>query len=95
MVSASAEFKRDLICESEKAGLDRARAEATPVGRPGFGKNTIERIRRLRQEGMSVRTIARNAQLSVGVVSNTRSRLANAGVRLSLVSLPAWPPAWP
>jgi DNA invertase Pin-like site-specific DNA recombinase len=45
MVSAFAEFERDLIGERVKAGLDRARAEGIALGRPRIDRNARTQIR--------------------------------------------------
>jgi DNA invertase Pin-like site-specific DNA recombinase len=68
MVSAFAEFERDLIRERVKAGLERARAEGTKLGRPPLDKDTIKELRRMRQSGISLRRIAKDKDLSIGVV---------------------------
>lgn len=74
MVSAFAEFERDLIRERVVAGLDRARAEGTRLGRPSLDLATIQRIKELRQKrGLSLRSIANELNLSVGVVSKYTS----------------------
>jgi DNA invertase Pin-like site-specific DNA recombinase len=69
VISAFAEFERDLIRERVRAGLDRARAEGTRLGRPGLDKTTIAGITELKRSGLSVRAIARKLGLSAGVVS--------------------------
>jgi DNA invertase Pin-like site-specific DNA recombinase len=69
MVSAFAEFERDLIRERVKAGLDRARADGTVLGRPAVDAELVVKLRHLRCEGKSMRTIAKETGLSVGVVS--------------------------
>jgi DNA invertase Pin-like site-specific DNA recombinase len=73
MVSAFAEFERDLIRERVIAGLDRARAEGTRLGRPGVSAVAIMELRKMRRSGMSVRAIAKQAGLSIGVVSKYTS----------------------
>ena len=35
VISAVAEFERDLLIERTQAGLSRAKAEGKPLGRPG------------------------------------------------------------
>jgi len=66
---AFAEFERDIIRERVKAGLDRARAEGTTLGRPGLERHTVTRMRKLRGSGKGVREIARQLDVSPGVVS--------------------------
>lgn len=48
MVSAFAEFERDLIRERVKAGLDRAREEGTKHGRPAIDDATIAELNKAR-----------------------------------------------
>lgn len=69
VISAFAEFERDLIRERVRAGLDRARAEGTRLGRPGITPVAKKEIRKMRRSGMSVRMIAEKTGLSVGVIS--------------------------
>lgn len=70
MVSAFAEFERDLIRERVKAGLDRAREEGTKLGRPAIDDATISELNKARYKlKWSVRKIANETGLSVGVVS--------------------------
>jgi len=75
MVSAFAEFERDLIRERVKAGLDRARADGTKLGRPAIDDQTIEELNKARYKlKWSVRKIANETGLSVGVVSKYTKR---------------------
>jgi DNA invertase Pin-like site-specific DNA recombinase len=69
MVSAFAEFERDLIRERVKAGLDRAREEGIALGRPPLDTDLIARLRKMRHQGKSIRSIAEQTGLSVGVIS--------------------------
>ena len=68
MVSAFAEFERDIIRERVLAGLDRARAEGIPLGRPGLERRTVTRMQKLRKAGKGVREIARKLDVSPAVV---------------------------
>lgn len=69
MVSAFAEFERDLIRQRVRAGLDRARAEGTRLGRPTITPEAIKKLRTMRCSGLSIRSIAKKTGLSVGVIS--------------------------
>ncbi len=69
MVSAFAEFERDILRERVMAGLARARAEGVELGRPSLPKETIAEIRRLRRAGKSVRAIAQELEVSRSVVA--------------------------
>ena len=48
-----AEFESALISERVTAGMERARAEGKPVGRPPVDLNAIEQMRALRRQGRS------------------------------------------
>jgi putative DNA-invertase from lambdoid prophage Rac len=67
MMAAFAEFERELIRERVKAGLERVKADGQELGRPRvvFDK---EKVRKLRQQGKSIRHIATTLKLSHGVV---------------------------
>ena len=68
MVSAFAEFERDLIRERVCAGLAQARADGTRLGRPPVNEETIAEIRRLRKR-YGVRETARQLDVSTYVVA--------------------------
>lgn len=76
IIGAMAEFERCLIQERVKAGLRRARAEGTRLGRPR-AVVSLPRAMALRGQGASVREIARTLGVSVGTVHKT---LLTAGV---------------
>jgi DNA invertase Pin-like site-specific DNA recombinase len=59
MVSVIAEFERDLIRERIRAGVARARADGTRLGRPTVPTELVTRIRALHRQGKSRRVIAR------------------------------------
>ena len=68
IVSAFAEFEKSLIVERVKAGMANAKARGVNVGRPKLGDAVIERVRELRESGLSIRKIANKCCLSVGAV---------------------------
>jgi len=72
MVAAIAEFERSLIRERVMAGLDRARAHGRKLGRPKV-QGDVARILQLRQEGRSLRQIARELGLGKDVVARLLS----------------------
>jgi DNA invertase Pin-like site-specific DNA recombinase len=74
IVSAIAEFERDLIKERVRAGIARARAEGVALGRPALAKETIREMRALRRQGESIRWIADELGCSVGVVTKYTRR---------------------
>jgi len=69
VISAFAEFERDLIRERVRAGLDRARAEGVRLGRPPVDEEKITKAIELKRSGLSIREIAKKVNLSTGVVS--------------------------
>ncbi len=68
MCGVFAEFERAMIVERTKAGQARARAKGKRIGRPPVPVITKKKIARLRQEGQSMRAIARAVGLSVASV---------------------------
>ena len=68
MMGVFAEFERAMIAERVKAGLKRARDQGKRLGRPPVPPIQIEKIRRLRAEGMTLTAIAKRVELSVGKV---------------------------
>lgn len=63
IIAAMAEFERSLIQERIHAGLRRARAQGKRLGRPPV-EIDAERVRALRQQGLSLRAIAREMAVS-------------------------------
>ena len=68
MMGVFAEFERSLIQERVKAGLQRAKTQGKRLGRPPVPPIQIEKIKRLRTEGLSYRKIAKRMDLSVCTV---------------------------
>ena len=71
MLAAIAEFERDLIRDRVLAGLKRARAQGKRLGRPREFQIDAGRARELKNEGHSLRAIAR--ALSVPRISLSRA----------------------
>ena len=65
MLGVFAEFERGMIQERVKAGLRRAKAQGKRLGRPPVPPIQVEKIKALRQEGLSYRKIAKRMGLSV------------------------------
>ena len=74
IVSAVAEFERDLIRERVRAGIARARAEGITLGRPPLPRETIAEMKALRRGGASIRAIADELGCSVGAVTKYTRR---------------------
>ena len=68
MCGVFAEFERSMVQERVKAGLERARANGKRLGRPPVPPIQIEKMRKLRAEGMTLTAIAKKTGVSVGKV---------------------------
>ena len=64
MCGVFAEFERSMIRERVMAGLDRARSQGKRLGRPPIPPITVDKIKRLRGEGLSLRKIAKQVGIS-------------------------------
>lgn len=74
MAAVFATLEREMIRERVLAGLARVKAtgktkSGKPVGRPSVDTKVIKRIETLRAKGASIRSIAADVGLSVGVVA--------------------------
>ena len=63
-----AEWERGMIQERVKAGLNRAKAQGKRLGRPPVPPIQIQKIKWLREEGLSYRRIAKTVDLDVATV---------------------------
>jgi DNA invertase Pin-like site-specific DNA recombinase len=63
-----AEFERAMIQERVKAGLARARAQGTPLGRPRVSVQVTQAILAARGQGKGIKRIARELDIGVGTV---------------------------
>ena len=68
MCGVFAEFERSMIRERVMAGLDRARSQGKRLGRPPVPPILIEKMKRMRGEGMTLTAIAKKVGVSVGKV---------------------------
>ena len=68
LLGVFAEFERSMIRERVLAGLDRARSQGKRLGRPPVPPILIEKMKRMRQEGMTLTAIAKKVGVSVGKV---------------------------
>ncbi len=64
MAGVFAEFERSMLIERTRAGLDRARAQGTGLGRPSAPDEVAIRVQQLRRSGMGMDRIAR--ELGIG-----------------------------
>ena len=88
IISAIAEFERDLIRERVKTGLAAARERGVRLGRPPV-EIDVEQIVKLRQAGMSMRQIAGEVGVSKSkvhqVLKASKPEIIQAGVKSSWV----------
>jgi DNA invertase Pin-like site-specific DNA recombinase len=84
MLGAFAEFERDLIRERVKAGMARARKSGTrsgkKIGRPSSSID-IEEIRKRREAGESLRTIAKDLGVSAALLVKREKLFRNESAR--------------
>jgi DNA invertase Pin-like site-specific DNA recombinase len=74
VVGAVAQFERDLIAERVRAGIAHARAMGKRIGRPRV-QIDVNSVTRLRQQGRSLREIARTLDIPVSRVRRALGRL--------------------
>lgn len=68
MAAVFARLEREMIRERVNAGLARAKAKGTKLGRPGVPDKTAAAVRAARSAGKSIRAVADQFGLSVGAV---------------------------
>ena len=59
MLAVFAEFERDILRDRVKAGIDQARKDGKPHGRPMTAGKLVGEMKQLRQDGLSKRAIAK------------------------------------
>lgn len=70
LLGAFAEFERELIRERVKAGVAHAKAKGKRLGRP-IEEINVKKLLELRNQGSTVRAIAQEIGVSVGLVHKT------------------------
>ncbi len=79
ILAVVAEMERDLLVERTQAGLARAKAEGTPLGRPSkTSEKDRQQIRERLAKGETVSQVARAFGVSRGTVINVRERALSA-----------------
>ena len=68
MMGVFAEFEREIIRERVRAGLARAKAKGTKLGRRPVGEAVEDHIRKLRNRGMGILRIGRELSVGTSVV---------------------------
>jgi putative DNA-invertase from lambdoid prophage Rac len=75
MLAVFAEFERDILRDWVKAGIDQARKDGKPHGRPMTAGKLVPEMNQLRKDGISKRAIARQLGVSrTSVIRLLRSR---------------------
>jgi putative DNA-invertase from lambdoid prophage Rac len=64
MLAVFAEFERDILRDRVKAGIDQARKDGKPHGRPMTAGKLVPKMKQLRQDGVSKRAIAKQFGVS-------------------------------
>jgi DNA invertase Pin-like site-specific DNA recombinase len=64
MLAVFAEFERDILRDRVKAGIEAARREGKPHGRPATARPHADEIRTLHERGISQSEIARRLNVS-------------------------------
>ena len=64
MLAVFAEFERDILRDRVKAGIDQARKDGKPHGRPKTAGKLIPEMKRLRKDWLSKRAIAKELGVS-------------------------------
>jgi putative DNA-invertase from lambdoid prophage Rac len=75
VISAVAEFERDLLIERTQAGLSRAKAEGKALGRPSaLSQEQQETVRAQRALGVSLGTLAKEFGVSRAAIQRVEKR---------------------
>ena len=77
LVGSFAEYERDMIRDRVVAGLARAKAKGTRLGRPRIGADAEVRIRSLLESGMGVQRAAKAAGVGAGTVQRIKAEIAS------------------
>ena len=75
MLAVFAEFEREIIVERVNAGLARAKAQGTRLGRPKVAGEVEDRIRELRAGGVGIKAAAKRLGVGVGTVQRVDREL--------------------
>ncbi|MCH7804346.1 MAG: recombinase family protein [Acidobacteria bacterium] len=69
VIAAVAELERSLIRERVVMGLQRAKAQGKSLGRPKGSAQDVDKVKKLKSEGLSVRQIAEALQTSKSTIA--------------------------
>jgi putative DNA-invertase from lambdoid prophage Rac len=77
VIAAVAEFERDLLIERTQAGLHRARASGTRLGRPpALSQDQLIEVRRQRAAGLSLGALAKAYGVSRSAIQRVEKSIA-------------------
>lgn len=76
VLSAVAEFERDLLIERTQAGLARAKSEGKKLGRPEATKTT-EEVQKLKEQNLSQSEVATRTGLGIATVKRHWNKTPN------------------
>ena len=76
MLGVFAEFERAMIVERVKAGLKRAKAEGTKLGRPRISADVENRIREQLVLGLGIHRVAKLVGCGSGTVQRVKAATA-------------------
>lgn len=75
VISAVAEFERDLLIERTQAGLSRAKAEGKTLGRPSaLSQEQLDAVKARRAAGVSLGTLAKEYCVSRAAIQRAEKR---------------------
>lgn len=77
MLGVFAEFERAIIQSRVKAGLDRARAQGTVLGRPRISAKVERQIISHRKKGLGIHAIAKQVGVGTGTVQRVVASMAH------------------
>lgn len=75
MLAVFAEFERSIITTRINAGLDRARAKGTRLGRPSIAPIDLQPVRDRLDRGQSIRVIAKATGFSTATVQRVKQTM--------------------
>ncbi len=81
ILASFAQFERDIIADRVRAGIQNAKAKGKRVGRKPIAPYIVTKILELRNAGTNIRAIAKQVNVSVGVVHKT---LSNSGPEVAV-----------
>jgi DNA invertase Pin-like site-specific DNA recombinase len=78
MLGVFAEFERAILRERINAGLARARAEGTPLGRPRIDAKVEVQVRKQLKKGVGILKVAKTLGIGTGTVQRIKTEMIQA-----------------